>query len=411
MSMMSSSSLLDCPDGDVEVVLHQNKRFRLHAEKLASQSRFFWEVFGPKASSHSNKHSDSVRWRVDLHVRFRLSNGQHELAEPGRFEVHVSWTWVGSADQKTLNHQGIPYNGASPVSVPVTNHHIYDAYEQVFGAMYSHKILLDTTDMGHILHQITDIAQIGEYLGCMHIISPHINCIILERGQPVFQAIAKMPNSWGELGLRIRSPSIVKEAIIHLVGRWRTMPKHLCDQLPTELRKIVELKDAKLTEKKKQMELRLMNYHPQHMEHSGSIDQAKLSRMAYSNEVMSWIILATFRQYFGGCLADGKGRDASDGGWAFYSRLYTGGQEYLNAEDLKTFHTVFAMTNRGQKTLERQMDDFKIDISSVIEPLFASESNLDSSKWKLNYLTCVEVSDDDIRMLWDEEFVSSKFLL
>jgi hypothetical protein len=292
-----------------------------------------------------------------------------------------------------------------PDDVPseLLGHAIFDAYEQVFGCMYSRPMVLQFNGMPQLLVKIVEIVEVGEYLGCMHLISPFLNGILLEHGQTLFQAIAKQPGNWGELAIRTRSAPIVKEAIIHLTGQWPQLPSSVRDNLPIRLRFVCETKVAELEQKKLETEVAMINYHPLHMERRTAVEGGnakKTSRASYASEVTGWIILAVFRQYLGAQFTAGEGRLAADGGYALYKRLREGKDSYLNEEHLMQFHECFAMTSRGAKNLERAFEDFKEDISDVIAPLFANKSNVDRTKLTMNYLTCVEVNDSDISLIW-----------
>ena len=71
-----------------------------------------------------------------------------------------------------------------------------------------------------VINDIFGIIGVAEYLQCVDAVAWQLENCLVHQGQMVWVSVAANPTAWAELGLRIKSELVFKEAVIHLVGRW-----------------------------------------------------------------------------------------------------------------------------------------------------------------------------------------------
>jgi hypothetical protein len=223
------------------------------------------------------------------------------------------------------------------------------------------------------------------------------------------------PIVWVQLGVRIRSFSIIKEATIHIVGIWNTLTELRKNSVIAKLRPLFEQKAKDLDEKKLIVEQMLTTYTPPHMKHEiqASNSVKEVGRNAYANNVLDWVALSFWRQWLLTAIINGAGRNGNDGGATLYACIMNGGESYLNVNEVYQFHTIYAMTVRGMTKFAECLRDLKQQLKEVVKGLMHSNLNLDLSRipTKLNYLVCTEITkadiadvvgDEDMNLNWDE---------
>ena len=126
-------------------------------------------------------------------------------------------------------------------------------------------------------------------------------------GPDLYQAIASAPTEWIDLGQRLSSKIIFKDAFIHLVGRYMgneeemtrpgvgdehsTGPRTTINSLNVDVRELIESKAAGLRMTCRRAERKLIRYHLAHL------FREPVSNEANRNNKFTWIALGLFRHY------------------------------------------------------------------------------------------------------------------
>jgi hypothetical protein len=298
---------------------------------------------------------------------------------------------------------------------------VFDYYEKVFGAVYSRPLQLKTEQnrIGELLPEILGILEVAEYLGCVHVIERPLDSQLAEFGHLLWISIMHKPIAWAELGVRIRSFSIIKEAIIHIAGLWHSFDTIGKESMFGLLRTVCERKAEELNEKKRVVEQFLCTYTPSHLKHEfqASNSVKEVGRTAYANDILDWIALAFWRQWLLIAMINGAGRSGSDGGMTLYACILNGGESYLNVNEVNQFHSIHAMTARGISRFSERLRNLKTQLKTIVDGLMESNLNLDLSRVpkKPDYLVCTEITkaeiqavlgDDEMNLDWEAPAIS-----
>ncbi|KAL1970973.1 hypothetical protein VTN77DRAFT_2807 [Rasamsonia byssochlamydoides] len=202
----------------------------------------------------------------------------------------------------------------------------------------------------------------------------------------------------GNLSVRIHSPSIFRDAVIHLVGKWNQITEDDRKRLIGNLRQLCEQKHEELQTRKKAIEIRILGHYPQSLQRHAGRDN--ISRTAYSNDIYWWMAIAIYRQWFSQAVSEGRNRVAPDGGAAFYRAIGQGGSAYLDAQDYANFHNLFQMSTKGRTILYDKIRMLKFEVKKYVRSLLVNKSQLDvEAEGELQHLTCCEVIRAD--MPWE----------
>lgn len=247
---------------------------------------------------------------------------------------------------------------------------------------------------------LTDVAEI---VGAIDLVREFVELALLRQGQILFIAIATDPRVWAKLGRRIRSPTIYKEAVIHIVGKW---------QLYTDDEKRMDFDEAtsilcdgkyrQLDEAKKVIDLRMLGHYPPFLCRYASDNPG---RPSYANDIYMWMTVCFFRQWFAQAISDARNRLSPDGGYDFYTALGKGGSAYLNHQAFQDFHQYFPMSAKGCNVLEANMGVMKEEIKPFVAELVKNRSQLDVVAHPVSWLTCTSFGKDDFPwQMSDDQF-------
>lgn len=140
-------------------------------------------------------------------------------------------------------------------------------------------------------------------------------------GQKLYRAIAQTPMFFMDLGSRLESRVIYKDALIHLAGRYNEfkaqkpspdfvrknpIARSLLDEIEPLLRDKLESMVMELREMCKQVERSMVTWYPPQLNResvSGRADRDDIGRASYGTDVFNWMALGLFRHYIGQQLA------------------------------------------------------------------------------------------------------------
>jgi hypothetical protein len=223
---------------------------------------------------------------------------------------------------------------------------------------------------------------------------------LLNLGDVMWFYVMKSPVTWADIGIRLQSGRIFREAIIHMVGRWHFEDQRVAidrkgmkyeTQHGDVIERFCKMKLKELKHKKVVVEGRLAKRYPERMLHP-SLDPIP-NRATYGEDIYLWQALVLFRQYFtNACLRNGHHR-AKDGGVDMYRAIGSGGQAYFKDQELENFHGGFNMSTRGRACLKEALEFIKDDMKIVVEELLVD--NLEGKHKLLPYLTCTEILEEE----------------
>lgn len=277
---------------------------------------------------------------------------------------------------------------------------IYKHYDNLFRAFYNEKPDLDDTNIATVLNDCVGLIDVAENIGSISIISESVDIALLRQGQVLFRSIAANAIAWSDLSFRVRSPSIFKEALIHLVGQWNRLSQTDRDTINPEVFKICQRKHDELNIMKQAIEIRILGHYP------GVVQRQALSnpgRMSYSNDIYMWMVLSLFRHWFSQSICEQRNFLCKDGGATLYRQIGEGGYAYLDRKILEGFHTYFPMSGKGMSVLENHLSVYKQELKPFVSELLTHRSQLDIIKEPVPYLTCCVIEKSDYP--WNKEQV------
>lgn len=223
-----------------------------------------------------------------------------------------------------------------------------------------------------------------------------VDLALLQQDTVLWKSIASNPTIWAELGRRVRSPVIFKEAVVHIIGQWKMLDSEVKDALPGDIHQLCQRKWDELELNKRAIEIRIAGHYPSFL-CQNSDDRPQ--RTVYSNHIYMWMAICHFRHYISQSGNECTNRMARDGGYAWYKKFATGGDSYLDHEDMKAFHQFFPMSGKACGVLEANMNVLKDETKQFVEGLMVNRTHFDPEKLKgvkEPWLTCALVETADL---------------
>lgn len=283
---------------------------------------------------------------------------------------------------------------------------ILQHYHNILGSYYGEDVELDDFDMTTLLQSATGLICVAEYLQSMKAISKSIDNKLLSQGPVLYTSIASSPVLWMNTAYSIRSEVILKEALIHLIGNWNAIDDRMKDLIHPDMHEVCKVKIEEVINLKRLVNSQILGQYPKHIQREP--ESSEIGRASYSNDIMTWMALAVYRQYIGQAIARGLTVEARDGGYDFYQKLNEGGQSYLDRVMVRQFHYRFPMSSKGQVVIENHLSDLKEMMKPFIRDLMCNRSQLDVNQYPVPYLTCLKVEKSDIPWIRDRLEAKSK---
>ncbi|KAI9812308.1 MAG: hypothetical protein M1827_004757 [Pycnora praestabilis] len=374
-------------DGDVCVTLSSGRVHHLHSGVLRRNSpvlaKLLIEANGAILSPKAKKEGIFIRYRLDL--------SQVVDDGPGEFRLRE----VDSNGRSQASSQLPEIENGKIVK------EIYKHYRNLFRAFYNEQPKLNDTNIATVLNDCMGLVDVAESLGSINVISQSVDISLLQQGQVLFRSIAANAIAWSDLAYRVRSITIFKEAIVHLVGQWNAITDADRSNLNKDVLKLCQAKADELSSIKQAIEIRILGHYPGTVQRVASDNPG---RMSYSNDIYFWMVLALFRHWFSQSICEGRNNKAKDGGAVLYRQIDAAGYAYLDRKVLEGFHAYFPMSFKGSTCLENILSAYKEELKPFVAELLANRSQMDIVKEPLPYLTCCIVDKTDLP--WEKEEVS-----
>ncbi|KAK4936316.1 hypothetical protein LTR10_022793 [Elasticomyces elasticus] len=370
-------------DGDVLIIISTTQYYKLHSQVLQAHSPMFAQEMknnpGPRLNAQARRENAAA-------YRFELAREPGNLESPGQF-LRIDVNENGRSPQSTLR-VGLPdLSSGKPTNI------INQAWEWLFGVFYNREPTFDDSGLAPVLACVMALIEVSESIGASEHVCDIVDLALMRQDTVLWSAVMGDPNVWIELGRRIRSPAIYREAAIHLVGQWDVLPEEKKSRIGADIREILSRKSEELALAKEAIELRILGHYPQFMTRNAS---SKPGRPTYSADIYMWMCVSFFRQWFAQSISDDRTRRAPDGGLNFYAALYEGGQAYLTHMDFKTFHQFFPMSIKACHVLEANMGVLKEDIKQFVADLMTERTHLKRAEHEIGWLTCAKIEKEDL---------------
>ena len=255
---------------------------------------------------------------------------------------------------------------------------------------------IDTKNLATVVSDCMGLVNTAENHGALNSVVESVDVALLRQGQTLFKSIRSDPAVWANFGEKIRSSTIFKEAIIHLVGKWKLLTKKDREKLNDGTVVLVEEKFQEIQLVKQALEVRMMSHYPAYMQKD---PEDNPGRVQYASDIYGWMAMSLFRHWFTTQVLEKQNKDKIDGGASFYYALSQGGQAYLDRNQCADFHLYAPMTSKGRSVFENHLNAYKADITNFVIPLMRNNTQLEidqiNMKIPLGYLLNAEILDED----------------
>ncbi|MCJ1248069.1 hypothetical protein MMC30_005284 [Trapelia coarctata] len=379
--IMTASQFPKFSDGDLIVYTARGGGYQLHANVFRRSSPLFSKLLadekGAALAPKAKKEGVTVRYRLDL---VGVESGNAKLVP------------------RAVDQMG---RSSAPSSLPDSDNgrvpsDVYRHYDNLFRAFYNEALELDAQNLATALHDCMGLLEVAEKHRCVSAIQESVDIVLLRQGQVLFKSISQNPAAWANFACRVKSPTIFKESLIHLVGKWK-MGEDEGGLLHPDIAKVCERKHKEFQLLKEGIELRILGHYSVSVQKKDSKDpNENPGRMQYANDIYPWMALAVFRHWFAQNVAQKNNYEASDGGYAFYYMMSKGGQAYLDRDQCLRFHLYCPMSQKGKTVFENHMSAYKAEIQTFVEPLMINRTQLEPKEAEtLAHLLCLEVEAAD----------------
>lgn len=401
-------------DGDVALIVAPAKSYQLHSSVLRRSSHYFAQVLDEEqAPILSNKaKKDGVTTRYRLHLV------KTQFASIGTFQQMVRQASLHSLLISIITHspffQHVDHLGRSSSNngfslTGLDNGRVPDErlqyWDWLFGIFYGKAPAFDDDNLATVLSGCMGLVDVAETIQAVDSVREVVDLALLRQGSVLWNSVASNPTAWAELGRRVHSPTIFKEGIIHIVGKWNEMDAGTKKDLHADIRTVCDRKYRELEIAKEAIEIRILGHYPAFLCRDAV---TKPGRATYSNDIYMWMAICFYRQWFAQAISDGRNRVAQDGGYEFYHQIGQGGQTYLNHETFLNFHKYFPMSSKACNVLEANMGILKEEVKHFVQDILVNNVNVDNVGYPpLRWLTCVKVVKEDFP--WHVEEVEVPF--
>lgn len=387
-------------DGDVSIILAPLKCFQLHANVLRQYSPYFAEILreedGAKLSPKARKEGVTTKFCLQLvKAQFGVIGTLHRLVSI-KLRYFTLSLLTNLFSLQPVDNLGRYHSGGFSLST-LENGRVPDErlqyWDWLFGIFYGKAPAFNDENLAAVLSGCMGLVDVAETVGAVDSVRETVDLALLRQGSVLWNSVASNPAAWAELGRRVHSPTIFKEGIIHMVGKWNNMTDASKKELHPDTRALCECKYRELEVAKEAIELRILGHYPAFLCRDAA---TKPGRATYANDIYMWMAICFYRQWFAQAISDGRNRVNRDGGYEFYHQIGEGGQAYLSHETFLNFHKYFPMSSKACNVLEANMGILKEEVKHFVKDILQNNVNIDSANYPpLRWLTCARVAKED----------------
>ncbi|KAL2003981.1 hypothetical protein VTN02DRAFT_1277 [Thermoascus thermophilus] len=378
---LNTSSFPIFNDGDVRLIIPPDNIYQLHSTVLKRSSGFFAGALTESnaAKLHSKAKKFGVTVRFQLHLVYSPANPN------GVFEM-MRLDGFGRSSGTNIGMSGVIESRVHEMA--------YKNWYNLLGAFYNRTPEINDTDMSSLVTSCMGLVEVAESIDAVGVIRESVDIALLRQGQVLFRSIAANPSPWADLAIRIHSPTIFRESVIHLVGKWNQMTDPERKMLSPGIRELCERKWAEMQLQKQAIEIRILGYYPDMLRRRATDN---IHRASYANDVYMWMALAFYRQWFSQAMSEGRHHIAPDGGAAFYRAIGAAGAAYLDIRAQASFQLHFPMSQKGTRIIQHHINTLKHDVREFVADLLVHNSQIQITEGEeLAHLTCCVVKTEDL---------------
>lgn len=266
--------------------------------------------------------------------------------------------------------------------------------------MYNIEPIFDNRDIKVLITQSVSLLQAADLMDGIPCVRRVIESHLLRANQVLWHQIREQPEGWSDVGIRLQSPVIFREAMVHIIGQWNipgAIQKERLRRLDNGeiVIRIVREKIGAMNEVKRTLERQLLEFYPLcmfHDEHHGK----EPGRHHYASDIYLWQALTLIRQYISSAYMANMNHRAADGGAFLYRQIAAGNVAYMVREDLEAFHQNFAMTQKGKDCFSGAVYFIKQQLRPIVADLLNCELQSDVNPDDYQYLTNTVFGDDEM---------------
>ncbi|KAM3083652.1 hypothetical protein ACMFMG_002232 [Clarireedia jacksonii] len=382
-------------NGDVLIVSPTGRQWKLNSWVLLDRSVVLAKILNEMEPRNITKsmalEGKCVKWKIEMRPFRELDDARFRSFEAvpikkNQFHIPENFNGTGNIDFETI-------------------------YDNFFRMLYNIDPLI--TDDLHLSGKqyITDsisVLQAADYLGALPAVRAPVKEHLLRTMQTLWTHVAKAPEAWADIAVRLQSAVIFQEAMCHIIGAWElsqairkaTLARMQFGPMILQLaeRRARELKDMKIM-----TERRLLQFYPQRLIHRET--ESKIpGRADYGADIYLWQALTMVRQFLASCMLANRHHRAEDGGTEFYRMVER--CDYIGKKAMEDFHVIFGMSTKGKQCLLEAVKTIKDDLRVVVEGLLREELQLRRREGKRRrYLTCVRIRTEELPWVRDPELV------
>ncbi|OJD35095.1 uncharacterized protein BKCO1_19000167 [Diplodia corticola] len=423
-------------NGDVEVVLTPVQRLRLHSDVLRGASSKLSELLPVNKAAVLSKKALSegvnIRYRLELvdvsttlgenvgrltmikldtHGRPNPAPGTPRATmalssygvDPASRAILAAWfSALGALYGREMHLLTQPTRAAARKNKNNNNNNNTDTYDEGYsddddddddvientaagGLGLGLHTTCTTPDLGDMIAAAATMLDVMDYLELPGSMLAPVELALLGAEQTLWQSVCAAPLAWVELGARLRSFAIWREAALHVVGGWGCGEWTEDERrgLGGEVRALCERKAEKFEAWKEGLEGRLLAYRHERLRwEDGGWERAR-GKKEHEPDVFYWQAQCLWGQWLAARFREGEGRRAPDGGLALYRMIWEGRFCDAVTEQAK----LAPLTPSGRKVVSEIVDEMKKDLKKMVEGAMISKLKLDQSKMPSNRMT------------------------
>ncbi|KAH6675036.1 hypothetical protein B0J14DRAFT_588773 [Halenospora varia] len=386
-------------DGDVTIYCNwKDYTWKLHSTILIKTSPFFKELLA--SVPEAKKKHEGTRYKIRLVVYEK---------DPSDMRFR-SFLMINQNEKNNALHEALNTNeflGGYNDNNPPPFLQVYNNFFRIICGIEP-KFTKDEKAEIFISEAVT-LLLAGEQVSSVPAIRQVVETHFLRLGQTLWHHVCGRSEFWSYLAARLQSPIIFKDAMCHLIGRINTQDainRQFMSQ--NELRRqILDLADKKakeLKQEKLKVQRNLIEHWPARMFHMQDGYQIP-NRAVYGSDIYLYQARALVQQYISSAYLNNLHHCAPDGGARFYRTIGKAGDAYLapKSETIENFFMNFSMSGKGKVCFLDALAVVKNEIAPLVEGLLkdCTHAKRNEGEEKLNWLTCVEISDEELPWTMD----------
>lgn len=336
-------------------------------------------------------------------------------------------------DRSIKQHLALPHGQNARGSKP----RYFKGFDNLFRCFYSLDPDWSDLDEDHSssIRNSVQLIQIAEQIGASRPVRRVIESNLLGHGPVLWAQVADLPTSYADLAFRLKSPSIFKEAMVHMIGSWRLDGGPAEDDVSefdgvgTVIHELARRKVEELDELKEQVELEILDFIPPSLKKQNIAgkppgnEKCECSVNTYKKldanisstdnaDLYRWQAYTLIQRYISKALYNNEGRVAQDGGADFYRKLNQGGNAYLLPDEVRDWHGDFPMSDKGHKKFREAVEAVKNEYRPLTAPLLVNNGlPFAADAPPLPYLTLAIITEADFPWKSEEEEMKESYSL